>query len=239
MKEELTITEIASRLGVSERTALRRIAVGKLLARKLGPNRYLVSTEDIENLAPRAKLAQLSEQVQQMQDTLSGQGAQQSPEQITALASELSYQSDLIEALKQEVGLLRDRVAALETRGKRPTQRVIVETGYSVADHARRPTPATSTSTRPLLPDAWSSWTPFIERHGISSERRPLRAISRANYCEPGEYMQQSKHGLTLVKCALSPDGMNRLLVAIKELPLGEELQQCEVSDCPCHEIIK
>jgi len=88
MKVELPITEIASRLGVSERTALRRIADGKLLAKKLGANRYLVSTEDIEDLAPRAKVSTLAEQ-------------------ITSLVTEL-------EALRQEVKTLQDRVTQLE-----------------------------------------------------------------------------------------------------------------------------
>lgn len=109
---------------------------------------------------------------------------------------------------------------------------------YRIPTRQRAQTPRDATSTRPTLPDAWSSWTPFIERHGISSERRPLKVIARADYCEPGEYMQPSKQGMTLVKCALSPDGQARLLEAIKALPLGQELIQCEVGGCPCHEIL-
>lgn len=258
MKLELTITEIAARLGVSERTALRRIADGKLSAKKVGRNKYLVKSEDLDELAPRAKLATLAKQVEALQAVASGQDVQvPSPdrEQITALAAELSYQSEMLEAMKKELVELRDRVTTLEqSRGKRPAQRLVVEDANiqieDVANYSIKPptktsrqrvqTPRETTSTRPLLPDSWSSWTPFIERHGISSERRPLvKAINREEYCAEGEYMQMSAKGGQVVKCALTPDNQARLLAAIKALPLGQELRQCDVEDCPCHQILK
>ena len=140
MKIELTITEIAARLGVSERTALRRIADGKLSAQRLGANRYLVSTEDIEELAPQAKLASLESQVRELQGHLTGQQSvhvsseshiERLQKQVQELAVHIASQNETIEDLHQEVEALSDRVSALE-RGKKPPSAADVK--YEVSE---------------------------------------------------------------------------------------------------------
>lgn len=52
MEETLTTTQIAAKLGISERTALRWIAQKRLTARLLKNGRYAVSSDDLKALAP-------------------------------------------------------------------------------------------------------------------------------------------------------------------------------------------
>ena len=47
----LTTTQIAARLGVSERTAQRGIASGQIHAERRGQNRYEISEEELTRLA--------------------------------------------------------------------------------------------------------------------------------------------------------------------------------------------
>jgi excisionase family DNA binding protein len=253
MKVELTITALAAQLGVSERTALRRISDGKLTAKKLGPNRYLVKSEDIEDLSPRAKLADLDKQVKALMtghiDTVS---SPEGKEQITALAAELSAQSAIIDALRQEVEDLRTRVMTLEqadgSRSKRPARRVVADVNYGVKSQAVTPDTAkadkpvskhvqATTSTRPDLPNDWCGWTPFIERHNVSAERRSIMRLNKPDYCQSGEYMLNTGKGKTLVKCALGPDGQERLLTQLWGMEFQTELRQCDVEACPCHQV--
>ncbi|MBV9468251.1 MAG: excisionase family DNA-binding protein, partial [Abitibacteriaceae bacterium] len=74
MQETLTATQIAARIGVSERTALRWIAEGKLPATQLRHGHYLVNSDDITALAPLAynqviesRLTELERQIQTLQ----------------------------------------------------------------------------------------------------------------------------------------------------------------------------
>jgi len=74
MEETLTATQIAARIGISERTALRWIAEKKLPATPLRHGHYLVKSEDITALAPLAynqviesRLAELERQMQALQ----------------------------------------------------------------------------------------------------------------------------------------------------------------------------
>lgn len=202
MKRELTITEIAASLEVSERTALRRIADGKLSVKKVGPNRYLVKSEDLENLAPRVKLARLAEQVQRLQDTISGQGVPSSPDvslltgQIGELAMQLSYQGEMIEALKSEVEALKDRVLTLEqaTRKSRPVQRFVIEdVNYSVKPQAADKPRATPDD----LPAGSITLAEMAQELGINRTTLLGHVRNEANHLEhiaiekanrPGEY---------------------------------------------------
>ena len=113
------------------------------------------------------------------------------------------------------------------------------QTPVSLSTKLRTRTTQPLTGTRPILPSGWASWTQFIERHGIDSERRPLKALHRADYCQSTEYMQvnQKGSGSVLVKCALDPVAQRQLLEALRGMEIGKELKPCEVIDCPCKEI--
>lgn len=207
MKQEFTINEIAASLGVSERTALRRIADGKLSAKKVAPNRYLVKSEDLDELAPRAKLATLAKQVEALQSATSGHMDTPSPEsreQITALAAELSYQAEMIDALKQELEALQERVAMLERKSK-TTRRVVADVNYSVppppgqrvqTQAADKPV---STSTRPDLPEGTITLAQLATELGINrttlvghvkNESNHLNHIAIPRQNRPGEYLR-------------------------------------------------
>lgn len=101
--------------------------------------------------------------------------------------------------------------------------------------------PSTSTSEKTFLPAGWYAWTPFIDRHSVSSERRSIMALDRSRYCQTGEYHQPiaGQSGTVRVKCALDPTGQANLLTQLWSMNLRSELRQCGVEDCPCHEIIK
>lgn len=265
----LKVREAALKYQISEKTIRKWITSKQLPSTTRvvnGVQQYALLAEDIEAIIAEKSLEPKSpalvELAEGLQSQVLGQVGQPSPdtkEQITALASELSYQGEIIEAMKAELEALRNRVSVLE-RGKKSARPVVADVNYSVpsqkaaeahapdvptvdkSPHGQRvqtPRSTPSTSTRPDLPDTWSSWTPFIERHNINAEsRRLLKEIKREDFCEPGEYMQPSARGKTLVKCALSPSGQARLLEAIKALPIGQELTQCEVEGCPCHQIV-
>jgi len=100
-----------------------------------------------------------------------------------------------------------------------------------------RPLVTASTSDRPDIPNGWYGWTPFIERHGVSAERRQIMRLNKSDYCHEGEYMQASVRGKTLVKCALDPFGQGKLLTQLWSMDFQAELRTCDVESCPCHEV--
>lgn len=74
MEETLTATQIAARIGISERTALRWIAEKKLPATLIRHGHYLVNSEDIMALVPVAysqviesRLADLERQIRALE----------------------------------------------------------------------------------------------------------------------------------------------------------------------------
>lgn len=228
MKLELTITEIAARLGVSERTALRRIADGKLSAKKVGRNKYLVKSEDLDELAPRAKLATLAKQVEALQSVASGQDIQvPSPdrEQITALASELSYQGEIIEALKGELAELQARVTSLEQDRMVPQPARSTPSTWPVEARVPRAVSGSkSRSDKMPLPDGWYSWNNFLTRHKL----RP-QSFDKDDYVRSGEYVS----GRASVKDALDQVQQARFVSDHRS-----KITECEVEGCPCHGLL-
>ena len=86
---ELTTTQIAARLGVSERTVQRWIADGKLKAQRIAHHRYLIEESDLNALiSPQGKELQTQFAVSQLE----------------------------IRSLKREVEGLKQRISKLEQR---------------------------------------------------------------------------------------------------------------------------
>lgn len=227
MKLELTITEIAARLGVSERTALRRIADGKLSAKKVGRNKYFIKSEDLDELSPRAKLATLAKQVEALQAGASGHVDTPSPditEQITALASELSYQSEMIEAMKQQVETLSARVTTLEQARASPVPTRSTPQAWPVESRVPSPSPSKSKSDKLPLPDGWCAWDGFLRRHGL----RP-QSYDKDGYVTHGDY----RSGKASVKDALDQDQQTRFVSDHRS-----KITVCDVGGCPCHQIL-
>jgi hypothetical protein len=255
MGEFISLTEATRRFRVGEKTLrkwLRAANMGEKKPDDQGRMQWQIDSEDLERLVRQKQTAGVVPGSLPVYTT-SGHLDASSPEtteQITALASELSYQGEILEALKQgldalqqEMEVLRTRVTALEqgsrTRGK-GRQRVVESIETRVSDTADKPASKrapTTTSTREDLPTGWHGWTPFIERHNVSAERRAIMRLNRSDYCQPGEYMLDTGKGKTLVKCALSPDGQSRLLTQLWSMEFQSELRPCDVEACPCHEV--
>ena len=160
MQIELTITEIAARLRVSERTALRRIAVGKLSAVRLGQNRYAVLVEDIEALAPQEKLAGLEHRVSQLE------------QETAALKTR-------VEAIEQDRNLRMPAPAVPELATHPPPPQP-----------TRRTQSKPTTSDKPDLPPGWASWNAFIVRHGLRIDDQPVKVLDKRDFVQTGEYRQ-------------------------------------------------
>jgi hypothetical protein len=240
--EYLKVREAALKYQISEKT-LRKWITSKQLASTTrmvnGVEQYALLPEDIEKL-----IAEKSLEAKQAQPATSGHVQDLSPdrEQITALASELSNQSEALEAMQQKLEALQERVAILERKGK-SARRIVADVNYSVPPTephglaVQTPRKAADTSTRPDLPTNWYGWTPFIERHNVSAERRQIMRLDKSDYCHEGEYMMDTGKGKTRVKCALDPDGQERLLAQLWSMEFQTELRPCDIETCPCHEV--
>lgn len=243
----VTLAEAANLLNRGEKQVRRYIKQERLPAQLIGKQYFIKRSDIMAFFQQYLRIDFDTATTHEEQDTVSSLDNVQvaTREQMQALASHLAYQDTVIEKLQQELEAMQTRMSTLEqgpARSKQPApRRDAKERPKDTANPQEEPVRQESTtSTRPTLPVSWSSWTPFIERHGVNSESHRLqKATNRADYCEPGEYMQPSKSGKTLVKCALSPDGQARLLTAIRALPIGASLRPCEVEACPCHEIIE
>jgi hypothetical protein len=92
----------------------------------------------------------------------------------------------------------------------------------------------------PQLRAGWYAWIPFIERHGVSATRKPIMDLQKTDYCQDSPYQKPNRQGQgrILVRYALDPDGQARLLTTLCGMNFRSKLRQCNVAECPCHEII-
>lgn len=207
--EYLKVREAALKYQISEKT-LRKWITSKQLASTTrvvnGVEQYALLPEDIEKL-----IAEKSLEARQVQSATSGHMDTPSPEsreQITALAAELSYQAEMIDALKQELEALQERVAMLERKSK-TTRRVVADVNYSVPPQETEPpgqrvqTQAAdkpvSTSTRPDLPEGTITLAQLATELGINrttlvghvkNESNHLNHIAIPRQNRPGEYLR-------------------------------------------------
>ena len=86
--------------------------------------------------------------------------------------------------------------------------------------HPRKP------SAREPLPDGWVAWFQFLKRHGL----RP-QSYNKDGYTHSGEYIQDRAR----VNDALDQVGQKTFL---RDHTSDPKIHQCEVSDCPCHELL-
>lgn len=108
MQEKLSVTQIAARIGMSERTALRWLHDGKLSATRLDDGKWLMMTEDLERVSPSEKIDGLERRIEQ-------------------LAQRVDKRDERIEVLEQEIELFKSRIEALETQKQAaPVSRPVV-----------------------------------------------------------------------------------------------------------------
>lgn len=204
MGEIISLTEAVRRYRIGEKTLLKWIRAtkeaGSPIAEKK-PNeskvkQWEIDTDKLEQLIREKRAGTLSPTpipVQQLQSMVSS-GVQTDREQITALAAELSYHSEIIEAMKTELEDLHTRVTALEqgsvTRSKRPAQRRITveEVNYSVP---ARPThdqdlPPGSITLAELAKELGINRTTLLGHVKNEANRLEHIAIEKPN--RPGEY---------------------------------------------------
>lgn len=235
MGEIISLTEATHRYRIGEKTLrkwIRNAGLGEKKPDEQKRMQWEIDTDDLERLIEQKRTGTPTPV------TMPGQPPHD-VEQITALASELSYQGEVIEALKQELGELGERLTTLENRldatPSTPVQvsRQPVALSPQVAP-MHKPPGSRSKSERTPLPPNWAAWDGFIRRHGGRVDWQDVKALNRQDYCQSGEY----KSGKSPVAYALDPAGQDLLLRKLRETPsVAGRLQRCDVEACPCHDL--